>query len=211
MVRGRATGLLAAASISLILLIATNETTAAAASATASAKPVPASSHSSITGKTKPLSSGCTKGPSQLYNGFGLVLAVGSGNMVNGGTVLQWSNVHSADQYWYFDYYNCGDRLRVRNAKTDSSGRQYCLDVVNGSRKEGARVQIWTCNTNTQQSWFWANSAYFCKVDGCQLYWELTNDNSFLGLAISGGQPTVGAGAIQWDRTGSADQFWRSF
>src|SRR5207249_3504808 len=112
----------------------------------------------------KPASGQCpTSGPYYWYDLWGKVLSVAGGNMVNGGSVWQFPNTQQPDQRWYqdwFDNFGTCNTFRIMNSKTDASGQHYCLDVENGSLDPGARVQIWTCNANPQQQWYWGSFKY---------------------------------------------------
>lgn len=138
-------------------------------------------------------------GPYKMVNGFGRVLAVNGGAMLNGQKVVQWADTGTLDQFWYLDALNNGN-WRIRDYKTDSFTNQYCLDVTGGSKAVGAKVQIWTCNLNIQQQW------HILQLANGSLVFQ--NANSNLVLAVNGGDNVVGRDVLQWSYVASLDQQW---
>jgi Ricin-type beta-trefoil lectin domain len=143
-------------------------------------------------------------GPYRFKNRFDRVLAVNGGQMSNSTKTVQWADTGSPDQFWHVAYEpnTTPQRFQIVNDKTDSVGRQYCLDVTDGSPAIGAKVQVWMCNSNDQQRWYWGAG----KETG---YARLINYKSGLVLAVNGGDDGVGRDVVQWTPIlGSLDQYW---
>lgn len=75
-----------------------------------------------------------------------------------------------------------------------------CLDVVDGSRANGARVQQWTCSGASQQKW------YIRNIRG-ELY-TIVSVNSGACLDLRDSNPRNGAVIQQWACSGGYNQMW---
>lgn len=67
-----------------------------------------------------------------------------------------------------------------------------CLDVVNGSTSNGARIQQWDCNNLSQQSW------YLGTAGDVFTYYYLKNKKSGKCLEVKDGSNADGAPFQQW-------------
>jgi hypothetical protein len=139
----------------------------------------------------------------KIWNLNGRLLAVWGGQMYNGASVVQWSDLGHDDQRWILDY-DADGTFRIRNLATDSASNDYCLDVKDGSLSPAAKVQVWTCNTNAQQYWYWGFSS---SMPG---YFNIVNWNSDLVLAVWGGTDKIGESVIQYTSVRSNDQYWHA-
>jgi hypothetical protein len=74
-----------------------------------------------------------------------------------------------------------------------------CMDVVDGSTGNGARIQQWTCNGSGQQAWKFVRSGSYYRVE---------NLRSGKCLDVRDGSGANGAALQQWTCNGSAQQKW---
>jgi endo-1,4-beta-xylanase len=75
-----------------------------------------------------------------------------------------------------------------------ASGR--CLDVPNASTTNGTQVQLWDCNSNSNQRWTYVTSSKQLTVYGNKC------------LDASGRGTTNGTAVIIWDCSGQTNQQW---
>jgi hypothetical protein len=186
---------IAAAAGAVVATLAAFSPTANAASGTAGA---PAQGRPVPTSATAPHTLGSGGQPYEFTNRLGLVLGVNGGQMLDGNKVVQWWPTGAPDQSWFADYVG-GGGFRIRNFRTDGDGITYCLDVPDGNATVGLKVQIWRCNSNDQQIWFW---------DTGTGYAHLYNLKSGRVLAVNGGDAVIGRDVIQWSWVDSLDQYW---
>ncbi|WP_214107497.1 RICIN domain-containing protein [Acrocarpospora catenulata] len=78
-----------------------------------------------------------------------------------------------------------------------------CLDVVNGSRANGARIQQWTCSGNSQQKWYIRSTGH----PSGELY-TIVSAHSGACLDLRDSNPGNGAVVQQWTCSGGYNQQW---
>ncbi|TDO56633.1 ricin-type beta-trefoil lectin protein [Kribbella sp. VKM Ac-2571] len=131
-------------------------------------------------------------------------LSLGSG-ADNGMPVIQWSWDGGRDQYWNIWKQvdapgEADDRYLIVN---DWSGK--CAGISGGAMYNGAPAIQWDCNHDAWANYWFVRSE--TNAAGLTVY-RLKNVWSGKCLAIAGGNPTVGAQAIQWDCISDPDQQW---
>lgn len=131
-------------------------------------------------------------------------LDVQNGATNNGARIQQYSCNGTGSQQWEFVY--AGGSARINGQVVNyyylvnpQSGK--CLDVEGGSTNNGARVQLWDCNSTGAQKWglydnFWTSSLTFI------------NERSGKCLDVSAWDRNNGAWIHQWDCTWKNNQKW---
>ena len=76
-----------------------------------------------------------------------------------------------------------------------------CLDIVNGSRANGARIQQWTCSGAPQQKW------YLRGVGG--EYYNIVSAHDAACLDLRDNLNANGAVVQQWTCSGAYNQVWQ--
>ncbi|MWC30129.1 RICIN domain-containing protein [Paenibacillus sp. MMS18-CY102] len=108
---------------------------------------------------------------------------------------------------WDFEVYAAGN---TNESSPIASGAVYkltaqhsgkSLDVAAGSMNEGANVQQWADNGNTQQQWK--------VIDVGNGYYKLISQKSGKALEVAGAATNDGANVQQWTDTGQANQRWK--
>jgi hypothetical protein len=149
------------------------------------------------------------RGASAVYSrNSGKVFEVYGSSTKNGATVDQWVYNGSATQHWCFfvvGYFM--NTVAIYEVVNNHSGK--CLDLENGSTKNGARVQQWTCNGHDNQHWlaFIVNNSYY-------MFAPATVPNGNLGylyvLDVSGASKANGAKIDIWTSHLGKNQEWCS-
>src|SRR5262249_45074256 len=76
-----------------------------------------------------------------------------------------------------------------------------CVDVNGQSTSDGAAIEQWTCNGQTNQDF------RFNPVSGG--YGELQNENSGMDIVVLGASTAAGAPVIQYDQNGTTNGLWQ--
>ncbi len=121
----------------------------------------------------------------------GLDLAIPHGDRIAGLQAIQWWESGTDEQRWF--YREDLDWVQFRNAATNM-----CLTV---GAAEGAPVVQRPCD-NLKHEQFWSRPDVSGGPD------TIVNYSTHMCLAIGGGSPDAGAGAIQWRCTGNKEQQW---
>ena len=71
-----------------------------------------------------------------------------------------------------------------------------CLDVAQGSRRQGAGVVAWECRNQPNQKWDWRGN-------------EIRSRDTGMCLDLEGGRARPGQRVVMWPCTGASNQRWR--
>ena len=135
-------------------------------------------------------------------NNIPLCLGIAGGDMTDGTAALQWHCNGAVDQTWVVAPTDGGWLRLINKATYDNDPTHWsCLGVQGASIAPGARLVIWHCNGSPDQQWSpgptsprsWSN---------------ITNRNSGLVIAVSGGGTAEGLNIIQWSAGYTGDKLW---
>lgn len=117
---------------------------------------------------------------------------------------------HYGYSLWDFEVYAAGDTPANPADPKITSGAVYKLtaqhsgknlDVAGGSASDGANVQQWSDNGNTQQQWK--------VIDVGSGYYKLISQSSGKALEVAGNSAADGANVQQWADNGGSNQKWK--
>lgn len=137
--------------------------------------------------------------PGHTVTPFRMCLSVRSSD--NGAQVEQAPCAHNhrdANKEWYFISTDSGHYL-IQNLK---SGK--CLNVKGASKKDGAKVILYTCGVKRHNDQWYADQRYRDSESG-QDYYYLVNRRSKRCLNVRGASQDTGADLIQWKCGNSSD------
>jgi hypothetical protein len=124
----------------------------------------------------------------------GKVLAVNGAALNDGASVVQWTDINSADQAWHMNVLANGNR----GFSDRASGR--ALGIYQASIAPGGNAVQWLENGSTDQQWQLITVGNYVKIK---------NVRSGLVLGVLAGSSADGAQIVQWNDTGSFDQQWQ--
>lgn len=103
-------------------------------------------------------------------------------NEANGNVDICWEN-YTANQYWKFYRQTDGSYI-IKNAKTGK-----CLEVEDGSSKDGTNIQVWEENNSDAQKWYIyrCGNGYQLKAKCTDCVMEMNAWNFYQGVNLVSG------------------------
>lgn len=134
----------------------------------------------------------------------GLMLDVDSGSNANYANVQVYEGNGTKAQSWVLNQVDADDQLGADGLYTISSAinGNKLFDVANGSRSDGASVQLWDQNGSLAQKWRIA-------FDDSTGFYTIVSAVSGRALDVPSGNSHSGAKLNQYSQNGSAAQLWR--
>lgn len=122
-------------------------------------------------------------------------------NAIDGDLLFQWDDTDSDTQLWYLE--ECKDGY----FQIKSKANQKCIDVVEISKENGAKLQVWEDVDGNNQKWKFAEVEKNDKIVSGAKY-KITSKNSGKSIEVGYNSQDDGGTVQQWDYEQGSNQQW---